>query len=128
MSLNGRSSHMNFAFSIPIVTWNVTKRFQRKRKLGHICLSWLRLESKVPFELIKFRLFNHLVDQNLQNSKTLISKQKWGSQTISILVRLSSNENLCDSENLLILLFSTPLSLGDFELQKHQLMLRSSLN
>ena len=24
MSLNGRSSHMNFAFSIPIVTWNVT--------------------------------------------------------------------------------------------------------
>ena len=24
LSLNGRSSHMNFSFSIPIVTWNVT--------------------------------------------------------------------------------------------------------
>ena len=30
LSLNGRSSHMDFAFSIPIVTWNVTHGFPSK--------------------------------------------------------------------------------------------------
>ena len=47
------------------------KRFQRKRKLSQIGLSWLKEDSRNSLELTKNRLTSHLVNQNLQKV------QKW---------------------------------------------------
>ena len=63
LSLDGRSSHMDFAFSIPIVTWNVTLP-----SLLSIC-RWLHHEEGEEVHLVWKKPTQNCISKN-PHSKT----------------------------------------------------------
>ena len=65
LSLNGRSSHMNFAFSIPIVTWNVTQTQQSSTIDKHLKVITVRMKL-----MLRWMIFGSANNVELKSSSS----------------------------------------------------------